>query len=74
MTFWIEKNWKPLIKGSLNNFFCNRGFFTFLFEQKEDKDLIFHSGPYFLGERGMYFNKWTLDFNPENNVPSTFQF
>jgi hypothetical protein len=38
----------------------------------EDKDLIFHSGPYVLGERGMHLNKWTkwtLDFGPKNDVP-----
>jgi hypothetical protein len=40
------------------------GFFAFLFEKKEDRDLIFHSGPYFMGERGMYLNKWTPDFSP----------
>jgi hypothetical protein len=71
VAIWMEKNWKPLIKGSLNHFFCGRGFFTFLFEFKEDRDLIFHSGSYFLGARGMYLNKWTPDFSPENDVPST---
>jgi hypothetical protein len=49
-------------------FFCGRGFYAFPFEHKEDKDLIFHNMPYFLGARGMYLNKWTLDFNPENDV------
>jgi hypothetical protein len=27
-------------QGSLNHFFCGRGFFAFLFEFKEDRDLI----------------------------------
>jgi hypothetical protein len=71
VAFWLEKILKPLIKGSLNHLFFHKGFFTCLFEHKEDEDLIFHSGPYFLGVRGMHFNKWTLYFNPENNVPST---
>jgi hypothetical protein len=66
----VGKNWKPLIKGLLNQFFCGRGFFTFLFEIKEDKDLIFRSGPYFLGARDMYLNKWTPDFSLENGVPT----
>jgi hypothetical protein len=70
MAFWLEKDWKPLIKSSLNHFFCSRGFFTFLFEFKEHKDLIFCNGPYFVGARGVYLNKWTPDFNQENNVPS----
>jgi hypothetical protein len=50
--------------------FCGKGFFAFLFEKKEDRDLIFHSGPYFMGTRGMYLNKWTPDFSPENDIPS----
>jgi hypothetical protein len=50
--------------------FCGKGFFAFLFEKKEDRDLIFQSGPYFMGARGMYLNKWTPDFSPENDIPS----
>lgn len=68
---WIEKNCNALIKGSLNQYLCGRGFFTFLFKLKEDKDLIFKTKPYFLGARGIYLNKWTPDFIPENNVLST---
>jgi hypothetical protein len=67
--FWLEKNWKPMIKGSLNNYLCGRGFYTFPFKHKEDRDLIFRSSPYFLGARGMYLNKWTLNFSPENDIP-----
>jgi hypothetical protein len=26
--------------------FCGKGFFSFLFEKKDDRDLIFHSGLY----------------------------
>jgi hypothetical protein len=33
-------------------------------------DLIFCSGPYFMGARGMYLNKWTPDVSPENDIPS----
>jgi hypothetical protein len=69
MGSWMEKNWKPLINGSLIHFFCGRGFFSFLFEFKEDRDLIFLSVSYFLGVRGMYLNTWTVDFSPKNDVP-----
>jgi hypothetical protein len=41
MSSWLEKKWKPLIKGSLNHFFCGREFFAFLLKFKEDQDLIF---------------------------------
>jgi hypothetical protein len=70
MALWVDRNWKPLIKGQLSHAFCNKVFFAFLFEEKEDKDLIFRSGPYFMGSRGMYLNRWTPDFCLENDVPS----
>lgn len=44
--------------------------YTFLFESKEDKDLIFRNGPYFMDSRGLYLNRWTPDFDPEMDVPS----
>jgi hypothetical protein len=50
-------------------FFVGEGYFSFLFEIKEDRDLIFRSGSYLLGARGMYLNQWNLDFIPENDVP-----
>jgi hypothetical protein len=33
--------------------------------------MIFRSGPFLAGERGMYLNKWTPEFNSENDFPST---
>jgi hypothetical protein len=59
MAIWIDKNWKPHLKGNLSHFLCGRGFFAFLFEDKSDRDLIFRSRPYFMGSRGMYLNSWT---------------
>ena len=56
MDIWISINWMPLIVGELQHCFCGKGFYTFLFENKEDKDLIFRSGPYFMGPRGLYIN------------------
>jgi len=67
MALWIDKNWKPLIKGHLSHAFCGRGFFAFLFVEK-DRDLIFRSGPYFMGSRDMYLNIRNPDFNPENDI------
>ena len=69
MMIWIQKSWKPLIKGQLTHFFYDRGFYAFLFKTKEDKDHIFLSGPYFYGTRGMSLNIWTLDSNLENDIP-----
>jgi hypothetical protein len=61
---WIDKKWKPLMKGSLSHFFCGRGFFSFLFEHKEDKDLIFCSDPYFFGEEGCILTNGPLNLVP----------
>eukprot|EP00253_Pinus_taeda_P029321 PITA_29321 len=47
-----------------------RGYFTFHFESREDKNLIFRNRPYFMDSRGLYLNKWTVDFDPELDVPS----
>ena len=71
MDTWINKNWIPLISEGLQHCFCGKGFFTFLFVNKEDKDLIFRSGPYFMGPRGLYLNRWSSSFDPEKDVPST---
>ena len=51
--------------------FVKRGYFLFEFTSKEDKELIFRNGPYFMGPQGLYLNKWTPDFDPEEDVPST---
>jgi hypothetical protein len=46
-----------------------RGFFVFEFISKEDRDLIFRSGPYFMGTQGLYLNRWSPDFDPTVDVP-----
>ena len=35
----------------------------------QDKDLIFRSGPYFFGTRGLYLNNLSLDFDPNDDIP-----
>jgi hypothetical protein len=70
---WLNgliRSWKPKIQGQMSSTFCGKGFFVFLFENKADRDLIFRSGPYFMGTMGMYLNKWMSDFSPENDIPS----
>ena len=32
---------------------------------------MFQNGPYFMGPQGLFLNKWTLDFEPTQDVPST---
>ena len=54
---WLNKNWRALIQGEVQQMFCSKGYFAFIFEKKEDQDLIFRNGPYFMGLGGMYLNK-----------------
>jgi len=46
---WVNRNWAPLIKENVTSYFLGRGFFLFEFTSKEDKELIFQNGPYFMG-------------------------
>jgi hypothetical protein len=50
--------------------FCGMGFFCFLIENKDDRDLIFNIGPYFMGSREMHLNKWIPNFILDNGIPS----
>jgi len=54
----------------MSSAFCAKGFFVLLFENRADQDLIFKSGPYFMGSMDMYLNKWMPDFSLENDMPS----
>ena len=67
---WVERNWNSIVQGKIAIRFCGRGFYTFLFESKEDRNLIFRNGPYFMDSRGLYLNRWTPDFDPEMDVPN----
>jgi hypothetical protein len=58
-------------QGSSLTCLLQRFFFAFLFEEKEERDLILGSSPYFMGLRDVYLNIWTPDFNLENDIPST---
>ena len=66
---WVQRNWKPLVLEDIHSHFVKRGFFVFVFESAEDRDLIFRNGPYFMGPQGLYLNKWTPDFDPSQDVP-----
>jgi len=68
---WVGKNWAPLIKNSVTSYFLGRGYFMLEFTSKEDKELIFRNGPYFMGPQVLYLNKWMSDFDPIADVPSS---
>jgi hypothetical protein len=58
-----------LISNSVTCYAIKRGFFLFEFISKEDWDFIFRSGPYFMGPKGLYLNRWTHDFDLAVDVP-----
>jgi hypothetical protein len=45
---WIQRNWRPLIQNNVTCYAVGRGFYIFEFISKEDRDLIFINGPYFM--------------------------
>jgi hypothetical protein len=61
---WMEDHWKMLIQGNITLYAVGRGFFVFIFTRKVDRDLVFRSGPYFMGSKGLFLAPWTLHFNP----------
>jgi hypothetical protein len=67
---WTQRNWSPLIKEGVKSYFVGKGFFIFVFENPDDRSLIFRNGPYFMGPQGLYLNKWSPDFDPSQDVPS----
>lgn len=65
---WIKRNRSPLIKEGIKSYFVGKGYFVFVFESGEDRSLIFRNGPYIMGAQGLYLNKWSLDFDPTQDV------
>jgi len=70
MQKWVEMNWMASIDGKISIRFCGRCYYTFHFETKENRDLIFRNGPYVMDTRGLYLNRWMPDFNTEMDVPN----
>jgi hypothetical protein len=67
---WVKRNWIPLVKEGIKSHFVGKGFFVFVFDNAEDRSLIFRNGPYFMGPQGLYLNKWSPDFDPAQDVPT----
>ena len=64
----IAEHWNPILQGQVSFFVAGRGYFVFLFLNKEERDIVFRSSPYFMGLRGLFFAPWTLGFNPEAEI------
>lgn len=42
---WVQRNWMLLILEGIKSHFVGKGFYVFVFESFEDKDLIFRNDP-----------------------------
>jgi hypothetical protein len=71
---WVQRNWKPHLKQGVTCYPLSSGFFLFEFINKEDKDLIFRNGPYFMGTQGLYLNRWTPTSIPRRNCQRRYLF
>jgi hypothetical protein len=67
---WVQRNWCPLVTKGIRSHIVGRGFFAFIFNNAEDRNIIFRNIPYFMGPQDLYLNKWMLDFNLTQDVPS----
>jgi hypothetical protein len=67
---WIQRNWRPLVSEGIKSHFVGKGYYVFIFDNVEDKNLIFRNEPYFMGPQGLYLNQWTPDFDPAQDVSS----
>ena len=68
---WIADFWTLRIQSQESLFASGRGYFLFLFLNKESCNLIFHFGPYFMGSRGIYLSSCCLDFNLKEDIIAT---
>ena len=48
---WVQRNWCPLVVEGIRNHFVGRGYYVFVFDSPEDRDLNFRNGPYFMGRK-----------------------
>ena len=58
------------MQGQLYFFSCEREF-SFLFQLKEERDLIFRYALHFIASRNLYLNQWSVDFNLVEEIETT---
>jgi len=67
---WIKYHWKP--KGSIDLHLGSKGFFTVVFTNIEDKDMVFGGGLYFYVATSLYMWSWMMNFVPERETFTLF--
>lgn len=63
LTKWIQQRWKP--KGHIDLKIAAKGFFTVIFPNLEDKEIIFEGVPYFMNIVGLFMQHWEDCYNPD---------
>jgi len=63
---WIKIHWKP--KGDIDLHLESKGFFTVVFTNIEDKDVVFEGGPYFYATADFYIRPWMMNFVPDSET------
>jgi len=58
---WIQQRWK--LKGHVELKLGAKGFFTLIFSNIEDKEMIFDGGPYFMNNAGLFMRYWVDCYN-----------
>ena len=38
---WVQRNWRPLVIEGIKSHFVGRGYYVFVFDSAEDRNLIF---------------------------------
>jgi hypothetical protein len=57
---WVGEQWTPKINGQVTAFASSQEVYIFIFLNKEEGDMIFKSGPYFMGYREMFMSQGSL--------------
>ena len=63
LVWWINNTWKP--QGHYDLQLREKGFFTVIFFNEEDRTIIFESGPYFFNSAGLFLRLRKERFNPK---------
>ena len=64
MVCWIQSTWSP--KGHYDLQLGEKGFFTIIFFNQEDRDRILEGRLYFFFSTRIYLRPWKERFNPES--------
>ena len=63
LVWWINNTWKP--QGHYDLQLREKGFFTVIFFNEEDRTRIFESGPYFFNSASLFLRPCKEIFNPD---------